>query len=148
MLTVLDVVVRIQTTRMEEEKQISERMILEGIVEERVEQKQKKLVEEMETAVKRRVEEALREIEEESKKKKETKEEKEGRGDDGFVPDCLCRAGGSFGVHEDVAGCSGDDAEQNRERERDGGHVLGADEERRGRGGNHVAFERVYARGL
>ena len=68
---------RIQTTRMEEEKQISERMILEGIVEERVEQKQKKLVEEMETAVKRRVEEALREIEEESKKKKETKEEKE-----------------------------------------------------------------------
>lgn len=62
---------------MEEEKQISERMILEGIIEERVEQKQKKLVEEMETAVKRRVEEALREIEEESKKKKETKEEKE-----------------------------------------------------------------------
>ena len=66
-----------RTTRMEEEKQISERMILEGIIEERVEQKQKKLVEEMETAVKRRVEEALREIEEESKKKKETKEEKE-----------------------------------------------------------------------
>ena len=62
---------------MEEEIQISERMILEGIIEERVEQKQKKLVEEMETAVKRRVEEALREIEEESKKKKETKEEKE-----------------------------------------------------------------------
>lgn len=54
------------TTRMEEEKQISE-----------LEKKQKKLVEEMETAVKRRVEEALREIEEESKKKKETKEEKE-----------------------------------------------------------------------
>jgi len=53
-------------------------MILEGIIEERVEQKQKKLVEEMETAVKRRVEEALREIEEESKKKKEKeKEEKE-----------------------------------------------------------------------
>ena len=54
------------TRRMEEEKQISE-----------LEKKQKKLVEEMETAVKRRVEEALREIEEESKKKKETKEEKE-----------------------------------------------------------------------
>ena len=62
---------------MEEEKQISKRMMLEGIIEERVEKKQKKLVEEMETAVKRRVEEALREIEEESKKKKETKEEKE-----------------------------------------------------------------------
>ena len=62
---------------MEEEKQISERLILEGIIEERVEKKQKKLVEEIETAVKRRVEEALREIEEESKKKKETKEEKE-----------------------------------------------------------------------
>ena len=32
---------QIQTTRMEEEKQISERMILEGIVEERVEQNRK-----------------------------------------------------------------------------------------------------------
>ena len=33
---------RTRTTRMEEEKQISERMMLEGIIEERVEKKQKK----------------------------------------------------------------------------------------------------------
>ena len=97
-------------------------------------------------AVKRRVEEALRGMKKRAKRRRKQRRRK---GVEWPIrPRLPLPRGHHIRVHEDVAGCSGDDAEQNRERERDGGHVLGADEERRGRGGNHVAFERVYARGL